>query len=157
MKICISDFERVAELISHTAEYALRAAVYLGAATEPARPAREISRATRIPTSYLTKILGSLTRARIVRSQRGPHGGFALAKPAEELTLLDVIRAVEPWRGIDRCPLGARAHAGRLCALHHRLAAAHRTLEDAFKATTLRDLIATPEGRDCPFPRREQP
>ena len=145
-------------MISHTAEYALRAAVYLGAAAaDPARPAREISRATRIPASYLTKILGALTRARIVRSQRGPNGGFALARPPEELTLLDVIHAVEPRKGIDRCPLGVAGHSGRLCALHDRLAAASRSLEDAFRGTTLRDLIANADPRDCHFPRRSEP
>ena len=139
-------------VISQTAEYALRAAVFLGSAPGASRPVREIAEVTHIPASYLTKILGLLGRAGIVKSQRGPNGGFILGRDPESVTVLDVIRGVEPWLGLETCPLGLPEHSGRLCLLHQRLSEAYRQIEGAFRATTLKDLAATPPASECPFP-----
>ncbi len=140
-------------MFSQTAEYALRSAVYLAAADGQSCPVRVVSRRTQVPSSYLTKILGALGRAGIVRSQRGPNGGYVLSRPPDRITALDVIRAVEPRSQVDVCPLGLPEHAsGRLCALHRRLADAYLRLEAAFESTTLQDLAVPAAGAECAFP-----
>lgn len=140
-------------MFSQTAEYALRSAVFLAAAEGHSSPVRVVSRRTQVPPSYLTKILGALGRAGIVRAQRGPHGGYALSRPPDRITALDVIRAVEPRPEVDVCPLGLPGHAsGRLCSLHRRLADAYLRLEAAFESTTLQDLAVPATESECAFP-----
>ncbi len=82
--------------ISAKVDYAVRAVVELAAAEED-RPikAERIATAQGIPLNFLENILGELRHAGIVRSHRGADGGFRLAKPANEVTVADVIRAVE--------------------------------------------------------------
>ena len=82
--------------ISAKADYAVRAAVELAAAAdEKPVKAERIATAQDIPLNFLENILGELRHAGIVRSHRGADGGFRLARPAEEITVADVIRAVE--------------------------------------------------------------
>jgi Rrf2 family protein len=78
-------------------DYAVRAAVVLAAAGPDAKPIKgdEIGRGEQIPTKYLESILTDLRRAGIVRSQRGADGGYWLARPAREVAVADIIRAVE--------------------------------------------------------------
>ena len=144
-------------MISQTAEYALRAAVFLGSAPGVSQPVREIAVFTHIPASYLMKILGLLGRAGIVQGQRGPNGGFMLGRAPETVTVLEVIRAVEPWTGLETCPLGLPEHSGKLCPLHRHLANAYRQIEDAFRATTLKDLVSTAPSAECSFPIAPNP
>ncbi len=82
--------------ISAKADYAVRAAVELAAgAGEKPLKAERIATAQEIPLNFLENILGELRHAGIVRSQRGADGGFRLAKPADQVTVADIIRAVE--------------------------------------------------------------
>jgi len=82
--------------ISAKADCAVRATVELAAA-EGEKPvkAERIATAQEIPLNFLENILGELRHAGVVRSHRGAEGGFRLAKPAAEVTVADVIRAVE--------------------------------------------------------------
>src|ERR1700733_8746185 len=82
--------------ISAKADYAVRAAVELAAADdEKPVKAERIAVAQDIPVNFLENILGELRHAGIVRSHRGAEGGFRLAKAADEITIADIIRAVE--------------------------------------------------------------
>jgi Rrf2 family protein len=82
--------------ISAKADYAVRAAVVLGAAgSSGPLKAEAIARSQEIPLKFLLNILSDLKRGRIVSSHRGNHGGFQLARPASDITVADVIRAVE--------------------------------------------------------------
>jgi Rrf2 family protein len=76
------------------ADYAVRAAVELAAADDVVT-ADQIAQAQNIPLNFLENILAELRRAGIVQSRRGQAGGYLLAKPAEEVSIADVIRAVE--------------------------------------------------------------
>lgn len=82
--------------ISAKADYAVRAAVELAAASsdKPVK-AERVATAQGIPLNFLENILGELRHAGIVRSHRGADGGFRLAKPPEKVSVADVIRAVE--------------------------------------------------------------
>ena len=139
-------------MISRTAEYALRAAVFLGQHRSHSHPVSRISDCTRIPGSYLSKILGALTRAGIVASRRGPRGGFALLRAPGDVSLLDVIRAVESGPPLAGCPLGRAEHAARMCPLHRVLSRARLRFEEELGRATLANLLLTTEG-DCAFPR----
>lgn len=141
-------------MISQTAEYALRAIVFLAdQAGEPATTA-QIAEATSVPASYLAKVMQLLSRARVVNSQRGLHGGFTLTKPARELNVLEVINAVDPIRRFHECPLGLPSHGKSLCPLHRQLDNAAQAIEDSFGETTIADLIDVPSSRKplCRFP-----
>jgi Rrf2 family protein len=82
--------------ISAKVDYAVRAAIEL-AAVDRERPTKAdaISRAQGIPPKFLENILADMRQSGLVRSQRGAEGGYMLARPAEEITVADVIRAVE--------------------------------------------------------------
>ena len=108
-------------MISQTAEYALRAVVHLAANPKEAQTARQVADATCAPLAYVSKVLQELVRAGVVHGQRGPHGGFTLLIPIEELTVYDVVQAIDPVRRITACPLGIGAHHKKLCCLHERL------------------------------------
>jgi Rrf2 family protein len=81
--------------ISARADYALRAAAELAAAGGGPIKGDALATAQSIPAKFLENILADLRHARLVRSQRGSDGGYWLAQPAEDITLADVIRAVE--------------------------------------------------------------
>ena len=81
--------------LSARADYALRAAIELAAADNGHVTAEQLARAQRIPGKFLEAILTQLRRAGLVRSQRGPDGGFWLARPADEISLADIIRAID--------------------------------------------------------------
>ncbi|MEV7008485.1 Rrf2 family transcriptional regulator [Streptosporangium sp. NPDC051022] len=81
--------------ISARTQYALRAVAELAAAPPGPVPAEKIAVAQNIPRRFLDNILLQLRRAGIIHSQRGPEGGYWLARPAEKITLADVIVVVE--------------------------------------------------------------
>src|SRR5256714_7903340 len=87
--------------LSARADYALRAAIELAAASSGHVTADQLARAQQIPGKFLETILTELRRAGLVRSQRGPDGGFWLARPADEISLADIIRAIDgPLLGV---------------------------------------------------------
>lgn len=82
--------------VTAKADYAVRAVVELvGSAQDAPRKVDDLAKAQAIPPSFLENILTQLRSAGIVRSQRGPEGGYWLARPADELPLAEVIRAVD--------------------------------------------------------------
>lgn len=130
-------------MLSQSVEYALRAVVFLAREGEPHTTA-QVAEATQVPAPYLSKVLQGLARAGIVRSQRGIGGGMTLVPEPEKLTIFDVVSAVDPLQRIESCPLGLREHGVRLCALHRRLDNAMSSVEEAFRNSTLADVLADP-------------
>jgi Rrf2 family transcriptional regulator, nitric oxide-sensitive transcriptional repressor len=131
-------------MLSQTVEYALRAVVYLAGQSPDAQTTGQIAEATCVPPAYMSKVLQGLCRAGILRSQRGIGGGMSLVKLPDEVTILDVVNAVEPIGRIETCPVGLQAHGVQLCALHRRLDNALEAVEDAFRSTTLAEVLADP-------------
>ena len=140
-------------MFSQTVEYALRAVVHLASDSKP-RTTDDIAAATCVPRAYLSKVLQSLVKGKIVRSQRGIGGGVSLAVPAEELTVLAVVNAVEPLVRIRTCPLGLSAHGVNLCPLHRKLDDALAHVEEALGGSTIAEILSTPTKSKplCPFP-----
>ena len=81
--------------LSARADYALRASIEIASIGEGHVTADQVARTQQIPVKFLETILTQLRRAGLVRSQRGPDGGFWLARPAEEISLADIIRAID--------------------------------------------------------------
>jgi Rrf2 family protein len=148
-----SDFGKKQVMFTQTTEYALRAVVYLASQAGQPRTAQQIAEATAVPhREYMAKVLQGLNRAGLVQSQRGLHGGFSLARPATELTVLDVVQAVEPLQRIRGCPLGIAGHIN-LCPLHRRLDQAIALVEDALRRSTIAELLTEPsQARGIPIP-----
>ena len=141
-------------MISQTAEYALRAVVYLADQAGEPRTNVQIAEATQVPTGYLAKVMQGLSRARVVNSQRGLNGGFTLKQAPNELTVLTVINAIDPIRRIHECPLGLPSHGTTLCPLHQRIDMAAALVEETFGDTTIAELLKVPSSRKplCRFP-----
>jgi Rrf2 family protein len=141
-------------MISQTVEYALRAVVYLADQGE-SRTVVQIAEVTKVPAAYLSKVMQSLSRAKLAHSQRGLHGGFTLTKDPKDISIWEVVEAVEPLQRIRECPLGLAAHRIRLCPLHKRLDDALATIEKAFRDTTMAEVLAEPTTSKplCDFPR----
>ena len=131
-------------MFSQAVEYALRAVVDLASREGDPATIDSISSRTKVTAPYLAKILQGLAKGGIVKAQRGVGGGFRLAIPAGELTLLAVVNAVEPIRRIRTCPLGLASHGSKLCPLHRKVDDALANMEAAFGGTTLAELLAEP-------------
>lgn len=131
-------------MLSQTVEYALRAAVHLADHAPTPRTTQQIADATKVPRAYLSKILQQMNRAGLVHSQRGSGGGITLARMTTQITVLDVVNAVEPIRRITTCPLELQSHGVRLCPLHRRMDNAMAMVEKAFAGTTLAEILAEP-------------
>jgi len=107
-------------LFSRTAEYAVRAMTFL-AMQPPGKltGAREISRAENIPMPFLWKILHMLARQKLIRSFKGIHGGYELARPGKKITLSSVVVAADGVDFSNQCVLGLpRCGEQNPCPLH---------------------------------------
>lgn len=133
-------------MISQTAEYALRIIVYLASLEGEAATTAQIASATKTPQGYLSKILRNLAKGGLVQSQRGLHGGSTLIRSPKRMTVWDVIDVVDPLQRIRTCPLGLKSHGVSLCPLHRRLDEALATVERAFRATTIAEVVAEPSA-----------
>lgn len=130
-----------APLISQTCEYALRAVLFLAENNDGPAASGEIAREIQIPSDYLSKVLRSLAGAELLTAQRGVGGGFALAKPPAQITVLDVVDAIDGGVGrITECPLGIKDHFA-VCTLHQLLDSALAHIQSTFRATSIADLM----------------
>lgn len=131
-------------MFSQTVEYALRIVVHLADHSPTSQTTDEIAEATRIPKAYLSKVIQGLNRSGIVHSRRGLGGGVTLVKTPAEVSILDVVNAVEPIGRITHCPLGLKSHGRHLCPLHRRMDNSLASMEDAFRQTSLAEVLADP-------------
>lgn len=126
-------------MFSQTVEYALRAMVFLTSHPDENSPSQVIAAHVRVPERYMSKVMRSLVVARLVKSQRGPTGGFVLARPADQISMLSVVEAVDPLPRIDKCPLDNPRHAD-LCPMHRRLADAIELIRRELSRSTLEEV-----------------
>lgn len=107
---------------------------------------KEISDQLRIPQPYLAKILQTLARKKILHSTKGPHGGFYLSVPADKLTLMDIIDAIDGRNFFDSCYVTGdkcnldKPDDGR-CILHNDLRVEKVRLEKFFSSKTVEQLV----------------
>jgi Rrf2 family transcriptional regulator, nitric oxide-sensitive transcriptional repressor len=122
-------------MISLTAEHALRAVVFLAGHPGGCCTVDCIAQNSGIPAGSLAKVMQQLSRAGLVISQRGPHGGFVLTRSPEAMTFMEVIAAVDAPR-----PTG-RLNSMPSDALSRRLDATRAQIEATYRATTVAQFL----------------
>ncbi len=137
-------------ILSKSAEYGLRAMLYLVALERDSYVSmREIGEDLDISTPFLTKIFQKLTKAGILTSNRGPRGGVAPARPAEEITLREIVEAIDGPAIFTECVLGLPGCGERKpCPLHAAWAEVRERLERMFDSETLAELSARIKDQD---------
>ena len=133
--------------ISRKIDYGLRAMIYLASIpSDSVIPFREIARQMDVPEDFLAKILKTLVDQGLVRSTRGPHGGYALARTATEVSFLDVIEAVEGPVALNVCLDGDDA-CGRsgTCTMVSVWRAGQERMLDVYRQAKLSELTLKPD------------
>ena len=131
--------------LTSATDYAIRAMIHLGCLPEDGQALRdEIARAENIPTSFMAKVLRRLVRAQLLRSSRGVHGGFTLARPGSEITMLEIVEAIEGPLGLIDC--GIEDGCDRSCSCPAAPVWVHvqAQVESILAGTTLEDLVSAP-------------
>lgn len=107
-------------LYSRPCEYALRALTYLSSQDEEGLSrVHEIAEAEDLPAPFLAKLLQQLARTGILNSVKGPKGGFELARAAKDISLMEIVSAVDGIEGFNRCAVGlAECSDTAPCPLH---------------------------------------
>jgi Rrf2 family protein len=129
--------------ISAKADYAVRAAVELAVGGKGPLKGERISQAQEIPLKFLENILGELKHAGLVRSQRGTEGGYWLAVPPEEITIADIIRAVEgPLASVRGESPGSLQFSGSAEPLGKLWVAVRANLREVLESVTVADIAS---------------
>lgn len=132
-------------------EWVLHACVNLAwAGADRTLPVVTLAELNGLPAPYLNKQLQSLTRAGILTSTAGPHGGFSLARSPEEITVLDVVQAIDGTEGAFRCaeirqrgPLAGPASGRGRCDIATLMGRAEDAWRAELAAVTIADLAAS--------------
>jgi Rrf2 family transcriptional regulator, iron-sulfur cluster assembly transcription factor len=129
--------------LGRRADYAIRATLDLARHPGERRKSRQIGETMSVPASYLPQILAELVRAGLVTSVAGPQGGYELARPVAEISLLDVVRATEGDVASTQCVLrGGPCRWEGVCAVHVPWSRAQQALIDQLAATSFREVAA---------------
>lgn len=134
--------------ISRKIDYALRALIHLsGVPSGRVATLQDMSRTLSLPREFLAKILKALTASGLVRSVRGAHGGYQLARAASEISFLDAIEAAGGPVQInvcldhkDRCDVSAK------CSMYHVWKAGQDRMLEVYRQTSLAELAAAPQA-----------
>src|SRR5688572_29815448 len=132
---------RIADVLSQTLEYALRAFLYIARQSPASVRLADVARETRAPRRYLAKVLAQLTHAGFLESARGPSGGYRLAPEHARASLAAIAAVFEPITS-RRCLLGTGV-CGRNpgCPVHERWSPIANQMTAFFSSTTVSDLV----------------
>ena len=127
---------------SLSVEYAIHGLVYLATAeAERAVLVGDVAKATAVPESYLRKVFQLLAKARLVSSQRGARGGFSLSRPASEISLEDVVAAIDGSLPFYACARASRGCSlGDECPVSAAFGEARKKMAEVLGATTIAGL-----------------
>jgi Rrf2 family protein len=129
--------------VSAKADYAVRAATELAAAGEGPVKGERLAEAQDIPLQFLEHILLELKHAGIVRARRGAKGGYWLARPADDITVAEIVRAVEgPIAHVQSSPPEAIEYRGNAKHLQEVWIAVRASLRQVVEQVTLADLVS---------------
>ncbi|MHB8134695.1 MAG: RrF2 family transcriptional regulator [Anaerolineaceae bacterium] len=130
--------------ITRQADYALRAMLYLARMDPNQRSATsQIAEIQQIPPSFLAKIISQLSIAGLIHTSRGARGGVSLARPVEEVSLLDVVEAIDGPISLNECTHNQESCPfGEECPIHPIWCEAQKELVDKLKNTRFSELIA---------------
>ncbi len=135
-------------MLSKTCKYALRAMIYLGKYGTGDNKVRikEITKEIDVPAHFLAKILQNLAKDGVIGSTKGPSGGFFLHRPLNEITLLNVVEAVEGKEYLDFCllknePCDCVNNGDTHCPVHERFSVVKVEVNAFYEQTTIQDII----------------
>jgi Rrf2 family protein len=120
--------------------------IYLTEHKDDSATAIDIAKATLVPPGYTVKVLQQLGRAGLSKGQRGRNGGFTLACDPFQVTLLEVVNAIDPLERITTCPLGRSDHQHTLCPLHKQIDHAIGELVQNLSSMSLQNVIEDCDG-----------
>jgi Rrf2 family protein len=127
--------------LSRRGDYAVRAMLALARRDEAQTTGAALAAETAIPASYVTQVMGDLVRAGLVANRRGRHGGYRLAHPAADISLLAVVEAVEGDGRRRTCVLrGGPCRREGACDVHEAFSGAQEALFGALAAVSLADV-----------------
>lgn len=126
--------------LSRHTHYALR--VVLDLTGHPRDRSADIARRQGIPPAYMAKVVNGLSKAGILRTHRGTHGGVQLARPPESVTLRDVLEAAEGPLAINLCVVWGDCPCPQPCPVRASLAHVQQLLERDLDGTTIAELAA---------------
>lgn len=144
-------------IYSSACEYAIRAATYLASrhGEEGLVKLRDIVEAEDLPSPFLSSVLQQLVTARLLRSARGPTGGYALEAPPDQITLYDIKAAVDGTAELEACALGHdRCSDETPCPLHDSWKPIREEIVAYLQETTLTDMAEAVEGKRSQKGRR---
>jgi Rrf2 family protein len=125
-------------MLNQSADYALRATLFLARSSGGPQSADVIAAAIGVPRNYLGKVLHLMVRAEVLASTRGPHGGFMLARPADAITLESVVAPFQELPPRDVCLLGNRpCDATAPCNAHERWRLMSDPVRTFFRTTSI--------------------
>ena len=127
-------------MINRTAEYALRAVVFLASKHGTPSRSKEIAEQTKVPNDYLAKVLRQLDQAGVVSARRGPGGGYELVAVPEKTNAYDIISAVTTASSIS--PICLQEHS-ELLSLYSFLDEASALVASVYKGTTIAQMISS--------------
>lgn len=131
-------------IYSRSAEYAIRAFVHLAEVPEGKYAmVKNIAEESETPTHFLAKILQQLARKGFLRSSKGPTGGFTLRRPADEITVLEIVDAIDGLSEYQRCPSGmTECNDEAPCGMHESWKALRSSILEYMEDTTIADVAA---------------
>ena len=140
--------------VSEAASLALHSVVLLAANGQEVLSTREMAQALEVSEAHLSKVLQRLSKEGLVRSIRGPRGGFVLGRPADETTLLEVYEAIEGPLVPSKCLFDTPICSGEKCILGGALESVHRQLREYLGGTKVGELVDVFEGISCAGPEK---
>ena len=129
-------------LVTRETDYAVRCVLYLAREKNLVANVTEIAHAMHIPKTFLAKILQRLIRCKIVGSLRGMHGGFRLEKKPADISLLDIMEAIQGSSGINVCAVDSKkCNLSSSCAVHPVWVDIRKQVENRLKNETIDKLL----------------
>jgi len=130
-------------MLSNTCKYAIRSVVYISVYANGDKNIgiKKISDELDIPSPFLGKILQTLVRKKILNSVKGPHGGFSLGRPSEDISIMDIVEIIDGTDIFDTC-LVRTSHCSdeEPCGIHDKVTAIRKELKAFFIQQTIEDL-----------------
>ena len=128
--------------LTNAGDYAVRAVLDIARHSPDLRTNRQISAAMDLPTKFLSQILATLVRDTLLASTAGPAGGYALGRPASEISVLEVIESVQGPIAADECMFGGGScDWDQVCPLHETWSAAKMGFREQLGATSFDKLV----------------
>lgn len=138
-------------MLSNTSKYAIRAAIYLALKEENNKKTdiKTIASALNIPSPFLAKILQVLAKQKLLKSTKGPNGGFSLARDANEISMYEIVTIIEGKDIFDQCLISLRTcnEEGVPCPMHAKYEPIRLAIKKLFKEQTLGNMVLEMKDR----------